>query len=77
MKTTGSAEPARPRLAGRRVFPSEHQFCSLAFPLPASVHRVSGKESKISLNVFPIISERDALNRRDEARKLLAAGINL
>ena len=39
-------------------------------------YRFLGKEKRISLGVYPTISLKDARNRRDEARKLLAAGID-
>jgi integrase len=39
-------------------------------------YRVDGKEKLISLGVFPDVSLKDARDRRDEARKLIAAGID-
>lgn len=39
-------------------------------------YRFLGKEKRISLGVYPAISLKDARSRRDEARKLLATGID-
>mgnify|MGYP001612057242 CR=1 FL=1 len=39
-------------------------------------YRQAGKEKRISLGVYPDVSLKDARERRDEARKLLAAGID-
>jgi integrase len=39
-------------------------------------YRFGGKEKRLSLGVYPDVSLRDARNRRDEARKLLANGID-
>jgi len=39
-------------------------------------YRHSGKEKRISLGVYPDISLKDARERRDEARKLIANGID-
>lgn len=38
--------------------------------------RVDGKEKRLSLGVYPDVSLRDARARRDEARKLLANGVD-
>jgi integrase len=37
-------------------------------------YRFAGKEKRISLGTYPEVSLKEARNRRDEARKLLAAG---
>lgn len=39
-------------------------------------YRFAGKEKRLSLGVYPVVSLKDARDRRDEARKLLAAGID-
>jgi integrase len=39
-------------------------------------YRFGGKETSISLGVYPHVSLKDARLRRDDAKKLLAAGIN-
>ncbi len=40
-------------------------------------YRFDGKDKRISLGVYPDVSLKDARLRRDEARKLLADGVNL
>lgn len=39
-------------------------------------YRFDNKEKRISLGVYPDVSLKDARNRRDEARKLLASGVD-
>lgn len=39
-------------------------------------YRFGGKEKRLSLGVYPDVSLKDARDRRDEARKLLAKGID-
>jgi hypothetical protein len=39
-------------------------------------YRFNGKENRISLGTYPEVSLKDARERRDEARKLLARGID-
>jgi hypothetical protein len=39
-------------------------------------YRFAGKEKRISLGVFPDVSLKDARERKDEARRLLANGID-
>jgi integrase len=39
-------------------------------------YRFDGKEKRLSLGVYPAVNLKDARNRRDEARKLLANGID-
>ena len=39
-------------------------------------YRINGKEKRISLGVYPEVSLKDAREKRDEARKLLASGID-
>ncbi len=39
-------------------------------------YRVDGKEKLLSLGTYPEVSLKDARERRDEARKLLAAGVD-
>jgi integrase len=39
-------------------------------------YRFNGKEKRISLGVYPDVSLKDARERRDSARKLVAAGID-
>ncbi len=39
-------------------------------------YRFGGKEKRLSLGVYPDVNLKDARNRRDAARKLLADGID-
>jgi hypothetical protein len=39
-------------------------------------YRVAGREKRLSLGVFPDVSANEARNRRDEAREMLAAGLD-
>jgi integrase len=39
-------------------------------------YRFAGKEKRLSLGVYPDVSLKDARDRRDDARKLIAAGID-
>ncbi|MBY0545025.1 MAG: integrase arm-type DNA-binding domain-containing protein [Gammaproteobacteria bacterium] len=39
-------------------------------------YRIEGKEKRLSLGVYPEVSLKDARDRRDEARKLLAVGVD-
>src|SRR5487761_2284494 len=39
-------------------------------------YRFDGKEKRLSLGVYPDVSLKDARQRRDDARKLLANGID-
>ena len=39
-------------------------------------YRYGGKEKRLSVGVYPAVSLREAQERRDEARKLLAAGVD-
>src|SRR6185312_6180250 len=39
-------------------------------------YRFNGKERGISLGVYPAVSLKDARERRDEAKKLLARGVD-
>lgn len=39
-------------------------------------YRIDGKEKRISLGVYPDVKLKEARDRRDEARKLIAAGID-
>lgn len=39
-------------------------------------YRFGGKEKRLSLGVYPDIGLKDARGRRDEARKLIAAGVD-
>jgi len=52
--------------------------CSCLLPLPGKWwrfrFRFDGKEKLLSLGVYPDVGLKDARNRRDEARKLLAEG---
>ena len=39
-------------------------------------YRIGGKEKRLSLGVYPDVTLKDARDRRDESRKLLAGGID-
>ena len=39
-------------------------------------YRYAGKRKTLSMGVYPVVSLKDARNRRDEARKLLAADVD-
>lgn len=39
-------------------------------------YRVEGKEKRLALGIYPDVSLKDARDRRDEARKLLAQGVD-
>jgi hypothetical protein len=39
-------------------------------------YRYGGKEKRLSLGVYPDVSLKDARQRRDDARKLLADGVD-
>lgn len=39
-------------------------------------YRIDGKEKRLSLGTYPDVSLKDARDRRDEARKLMASGID-
>ncbi|MFP5431467.1 MAG: tyrosine-type recombinase/integrase, partial [Gammaproteobacteria bacterium] len=39
-------------------------------------YRFEGKEKRLSLGTYPEVSLKDARERRDEARKLVAAGVD-
>ncbi len=39
-------------------------------------YRIAGKEKRLSLGIYPDVGLTDARSRRDEARKLLAAGVD-
>ena len=40
-------------------------------------YRFEGKEKRLSLGVYPDVSLKEARERRDDARKLLASGVDL
>jgi hypothetical protein len=58
----------------------EKDFISKSLPVGASggapKYRLGGKEKRLSLGVYPDVSLKDARERRDDARKLLAQGID-
>ncbi len=39
-------------------------------------YRVGGKEKRLSLGVFPVVTLKEARSRRDEARKAIASGVD-
>ena len=39
-------------------------------------YRISGKEKLLALGVYPAVSLKEARDRRDEARRLLASGVD-
>src|SRR5277367_6076677 len=39
-------------------------------------YRFAGKEKRLSLGVYPDVSLKEARDRRDECRKLLASGVD-
>jgi integrase len=70
---------AKPRLKPYKVFDEKGMFL-LVHPSKGKwfrlKYRFSGKENQISLGVYPDVSLKDARDRRDAARKLLADGID-
>ena len=70
---------AKPRGKPRRLYDADGLYAEIAptggkwFRLK---YRFNGKEKRISLGVYPDVSLKDARDRRDAARKLLANGID-
>jgi integrase len=70
---------AKPREKATRLFDERGLYVEIA---PAGgkwwrlKYRFQGKEKRLSLGVYPDVSLKDARGRRDEARKLLASGVD-
>ena len=70
---------AKPGTKPRRLYDSGGLYLEVA---PAGgrwwrfAYRYGGKRKLLSLGVFPDVSLVDARERRDEARKLLASGVD-
>ncbi len=70
---------AKPRGKARRLYGAGGLYAEISptggkwFRLK---YRFNGKEKRISLGVYPDVSLKDARDRRDAARKLLANGID-
>lgn len=77
--TATAIRNAKPGKTARRLFDSGGLYLEVA---PAGgrwwrlKYRIGGKEKRLSLGVYPAVSLADARERRDEARKLLAAGVD-
>lgn len=70
---------AKPEIKAVRLFDERGLYLEVA---PAGgkwwrlKYRFAGKEKRVSLGVYPDVSLRDARDRRDQARKLLANGVD-
>lgn len=77
--TTTAIRNARPSDKARKLFDGGGLYLEVA-PRGGKwwrlKYRYDGKEKRLSLGVYPDISLKDARDRRDEARKLLANGID-
>lgn len=77
--TATAIRNAKPRKTARRLFDGGGLYLEVA---PSGgrwwrlKYRIGGKEKRLSLGVYPAVSLADARERRDEARKLLAAGVD-
>jgi integrase len=77
--TDVSVRNAKPRAAQYKLFDEGGLFL-IVKPSGGKLWRLKyrhlGKEQQLSLGVFPDVSLKDARRRRDEARKLIADGVN-
>jgi hypothetical protein len=70
---------AKPRKKAVRLFDERGLYVELS---PAGgkwwrfKYRFNGKEKRLSLGIYPSVSLKDARDRRDAARRLLAGGID-
>ncbi len=77
--TTTAIRNAKPNDKPRRLFDSGGLYLEV---VPSGgkwwrlKYRYEGKEKRLSLGVYPDISLKDARERRDEARRLLANGVD-
>ncbi len=77
--TATAIRNAKPRKSARRLFDALGLYLEIA---PAGgrwwrlKYRHGGKEKRLSLGVYPDVSLSEARERRDEARKLLAQGVD-
>ena len=79
MLTDTAVRNAKPGVAAIKLFDGGGLYLEVA---PAGgkwwrlKYRLGGKEKRISLGVYPDVSLKDARERRDDARKLIANGID-
>src|SRR4051812_6885058 len=77
--TTKTIETAKPADKARKLFDGGGLYLEVS-PHGGKWWRLKyrhlGKEKRLSLGVYPIISLKDARGRRDEAKKLIANGID-
>jgi integrase len=77
--TDASIRNAKPYEKSIRIYDSQGLYLEVS---PAGgkwfrlKYRFDGKENRMSLGVYPNVSLKDARARRDEARKLLASGVD-
>lgn len=77
--TASAIRNAKPGASARRLFDSLGMYLEIA---PSGgrwwrlKYRHGGKEKRLSLGVYPAVSLAEARERRDDARRLLAAGID-
>jgi len=77
--TSTAIRNAKPESKPRKLFDERGLFL-LVNPNGGKLwrfkYRFNGKEKQISLGIYPDVSLKDARERRDEARKLVANGID-
>src|ERR1700691_5167799 len=77
--TDTAIKKAKPELKPKRLFDGGGLYLEVS---PAGgkwwrlKYRIAGKEKRLSLGVYPDVSLKEARIRRDDARKLLAAGVD-
>ncbi len=80
MLTEMAIKQAKPAERPRRLFDAQGLYLEVA---PSGgkwwrlKYRHAGKERRLSFGVYPAVSLKEARQRRDEARKLLAQGMTL